>query len=60
MISKLEGRPALITNFIQYTPPPLILNFIDQKNIEKNDIVFDSWQKKPSKEYEESLTRVYV
>ena len=59
MISKLEKRPALITNFIQYTPPPMILNFIDQKNIENNDIVFDSWQKRQSRDYEERMLRVY-
>jgi hypothetical protein len=60
MISKLEKRPALITNFLQYTPPSLMLNFIDQKNIENNDVIFGSWQKKPSREYEESLTRAYA
>ena len=59
MISKLEKRPALITNFIQYTPPPMILNFIDQKNVECNDVVFDSWMPKPTKETEARLTRIF-
>jgi hypothetical protein len=60
LISKLEEKPTLITNFIQYTPPPLILNFIDQKNIENDDVVFGIWQKKPSPEYEEHMRRVYL
>jgi len=59
MISKLEKRPALITNFIQYTPPPMILNFIDQKNIENNDVIFGSWQKKTSRGYEERMLMVH-
>lgn len=59
VISKLENKPTLITNFIQYTPPPLILNFIDQTNIEKNDVVFDIWHKRNTPGYEERMLRVY-
>jgi hypothetical protein len=59
VISKLENKPTLITNFIQYTPPPLILNFIDQTNIEKNDVVFDIWQKRNTPGYEERMLRIY-
>lgn len=58
-IRKLEKKPTFITNFIQYSPPPLILNFIDGTNVEKGDVVFDSWRKKPTKEYEAYLTRLW-
>jgi hypothetical protein len=58
-ISKLEKKPTLIANFIQYTPPPFILNFIDQINIEKDDVVFDNWRKRRTSEDEERLIRVY-
>jgi hypothetical protein len=54
-----EKKQTLIVNFIQYTPPPFILNFIDQTNIEKDDIVFDNWQKRRTLEDEEGLIRVY-
>jgi hypothetical protein len=60
LISKLEKMPTLIVNFIQYTPPPFILNFIDQTNIEKNDVVFDIWQKRRTPDDEERLLRVYT
>jgi hypothetical protein len=60
VISKLENKPTLIVNFIQYTPPPLILNFIDQTNIEKGDVVFDTWQKRRTPEVEERLLRVNI
>jgi hypothetical protein len=59
VISKLEKTPTLITNFIQYTPPPFILNFIDQTNIEKNDVVFDTWGRRRTQEDEERFLRVY-
>jgi hypothetical protein len=59
IVSKLEKKPTLITNFIQYTPPPFILNLIDQTNIEKDDVVFDSWRKRRTLEDEERLIRVY-
>jgi hypothetical protein len=59
LISKLEKKPTLIVNFIQYTPPPFILNFIDQTNIEKNDVVFDTWGRRRTLEDEERLLRVY-
>jgi hypothetical protein len=44
-IAKLEKSPTLISNFIQYSPVPLILSFIEGKNIEFDDIVFNTWQK---------------
>jgi hypothetical protein len=59
IISNLEEKQTLIVNFIQYTPAPLILNFIEQTNIEKDDVVFDNWQNKPTKENEELMLRVY-
>jgi hypothetical protein len=58
-ISKLEKKQTLIVNFIQYTPLPFILNFIDQTNIEKDDVVFDNWRKRRTLEDEERLIRVY-
>jgi len=45
MISKLAGKPALISNFIQYSPPPMILNFINQTNMEKGDVLYGFWEK---------------
>ena len=44
LIKDLEEKPALITNIIQYTPFPLILNFIEGTNIEKKDLIFDEWK----------------
>jgi len=58
-ISKLEKKPTLITNFIQYSPPPLILNFIEGTNVEKGDVVFDNWTKRPTKESEALLTAIH-
>jgi hypothetical protein len=37
----------------------MILNFIEQKNIENDDVIFGSWQKKPTRDYEERMLRVY-
>lgn len=59
MISKLEKKPTLISNFIQYSPAPAILNFIDQTNIEKNDIVFNAWNNKPTRESEARMLRIW-
>jgi hypothetical protein len=59
VISKLEKKPTLITNFIQYTPPPFIFNFIDQTNIIKGDVIFDGWQKRRTPEDVEQLLRVH-
>jgi hypothetical protein len=58
MISKMEKKPTLITNFIQYSPPPLILNFIEETNIENGDVVFDTWTKRPTRESEALLTAI--
>jgi hypothetical protein len=43
-IKDLEKRPTLITNIIQYTPIPLIMNFIDGTNVENGDLLFDEWK----------------
>jgi len=58
-IHKLEKKPALISNFLQYTPPPLMLSFIEGENIVKGDVVFDNWQRRTSPEMEQAYTRIH-
>jgi hypothetical protein len=43
-IKKLEEKPTLITNMIQYTPYSSIMNLIDGANVEKGDLLFDEWK----------------
>jgi len=57
-IHKMEKNPALISNFLQYTPPPLMLNFIEGKNIVQGDVVFDNWQKRTTPEMERAYSTV--
>jgi len=57
-IHKLENKPALISNFLQYTPPPLMLSFIDGENTAKGDVVFGNWQKKTTPEMEREYLRI--
>ena len=42
-LKRLEPKPSLITNLIQYTPFNLISNLIDGTNNEKGDILFGKW-----------------
>ena len=58
-IYKLEKSPALISNFLQYTPPPLMLSFIEGENIVKGDVIFDNWQKRTTPEMEQAYTRIH-
>ena len=58
-IHKLEKKPALISNFLQYTPPPLMLSFIEGENIAKGDVVFGNWQKRTTPEIELAYTRIH-
>lgn len=44
VLKQLEPRPALISNLLQFTPAPLMLNLIDGTNIEKADILFGEWR----------------
>jgi hypothetical protein len=43
-LQKMESRPTLITNILQYTPAQLLPNLIDGTNIEKGDILFGKWK----------------
>jgi len=42
-LKKLESKPTLISNMLQYTPVNLLPNFLDGTNIEKGDILFGKW-----------------
>lgn len=42
MISALAKKPTLISNFIQYMPPDLMLSFIKGKNVEQDDLLFSN------------------
>ena len=57
-IHKMEKKPALISNFLQYTPLPLMLNFIEGKNIVQGDVIFDNWQKRTTQEMERAYSAV--
>ena len=39
-LNELADKPTLISNFLQYTPAPLIINMLEGKNIKKRDIVY--------------------
>ena len=43
-LHKLDSKPTLITNMLQYTQPDLIGNLIDGTNVEKGDILFGKWR----------------
>lgn len=45
LLEQLESKPTLITNLLQYTPPPLMLNLIDGSNIEKGDVLYGAWRR---------------
>lgn len=49
--AKLKLRPALLTNMLQYTPAPLMLDFISRKNLELNEPVYGSWLNKNNVKY---------
>jgi hypothetical protein len=40
VLERLESKPTLITNILQYTPASLALNLIDGSNAKKGDILF--------------------
>jgi hypothetical protein len=40
---RLESKPALMINLLQYTPAKFALNLIDGTNIQKNDFLFGGW-----------------
>jgi hypothetical protein len=42
-LKKLESKPTLITNMLQYTPANMLPNLLDGSNIEKGDILFGKW-----------------
>ena len=42
-LKDMESRPTLITNLIQYTPAPLVVNLIDGTNHSKRDVLFGVW-----------------
>jgi len=42
-LKDMESKPALITNLIQYTPAPLVVNLIDGSNYRKKDVLFGVW-----------------
>lgn len=58
-IHKLEKAPTLISNFLQYTPPPLMLSFIDGTNVAAGDVVFGRWQEKATPEQRHARALVY-
>lgn len=39
-IEEISVKPTLISNFIQYMPPDLMIPFIEGKNIERGDFLF--------------------
>jgi hypothetical protein len=43
-IKRLDEKPTLITNMIQYTPFNLIMNLVDGTNVEKGDLLFNEWK----------------
>jgi uncharacterized OB-fold protein len=43
--SKLKTFPGLFSNLLQYTPAPLMLDFISGKNLEKEEPIYGIWQK---------------
>jgi hypothetical protein len=51
--SKLKLRPALYANLLQYTPAPLMLDFISRKNLEVEEPLYGAWLKKENVNYYE-------
>jgi hypothetical protein len=49
--AKLKLRPGLFTNMLQYTPAPLMLDFISRKNLEKEEPVYGAWLKRENVQY---------
>jgi hypothetical protein len=45
-INDMLEKPTLITNLLQYTPPNLMQNIIEGKNVEKCDILYGEWRHK--------------
>ena len=43
-LKRLESKPTLISNMLQYTPANLLPNLLDGSNIEKGDILFGKWK----------------
>ncbi|MBF0290263.1 MAG: hypothetical protein HQM14_20810 [SAR324 cluster bacterium] len=43
-IRDLTPKPTLIANFIQYTPPGMMLSFVEGKNIKNKDVLYGVWQ----------------
>jgi hypothetical protein len=43
-IKKLDEKPTLITNIVQYTPFNYIMNLLDGTNVEKGDLLFAEWK----------------
>lgn len=42
-IGLLRPRPALIANFLQYSPPDLAISFAAGRNIANDDVVYGAW-----------------
>jgi hypothetical protein len=49
--AKLKIRPALYANLLQYTPAPLMLDFISRRNLTIPEPVYGAWCKKESIRY---------
>ena len=43
-IANLKQRPGLLTNFLQYTPAPLMLDFISGRNLEIPQPLYGAWK----------------
>jgi hypothetical protein len=43
-IKKLDEKPTLVTNMVQYTPFNLIMNLVDGTNVAKGDVLFNEWK----------------
>jgi len=42
-LKRLESKPTLISNMLQYTPANLLSSLLDGTNVEKGDILFGKW-----------------
>jgi hypothetical protein len=47
----LKQSPGLYANFLQYTPAPLMLDFISRKNLELAEPVYGAWLNKENVQY---------
>jgi len=47
----LKSRQGLFTNFLQYTPAPLMLNFLGRKNLELQEPLYGVWKKPEEVQY---------